>query len=61
MITPERMFYQAIDLPPAKPRKGWKVYTPRARLFATLEEARDYANRYAERTGIYVSIEEQAK
>ena len=61
MITPERMHYQAIELPPAKPRKRFKVFTPRPRSFATLEEAKGYADQYFVRTGILVAVEEQAK
>lgn len=58
MITPERMHYQAIEVPAPAPRKRWKVCTPRPAYFATLEKAKAYAEIYFAKTGAIVAVEE---
>lgn len=58
MITPERMHYQAIELPPPG---RWKVYTPRPAYFDTLDEAKAYAEIYFAKRGVLVAVEEVRK
>lgn len=55
---PEVMHYQAIEVPATKPRKRWKVWSARPRLFATLDEAKRHAEHARIRQGHVVAIEE---